>query len=208
MTRTALVSCFAMVLLTIVLAGWIMLEHGTGDIGTREALRGTARLAFVPFVLCFIARPLHDLHSNTVSACLLANRKLLGVAFGLSISVHLWLIFRLFYLSAPNIPEVVTLADIAIGGPGLFLVAVMLVTTIERPRAAIDPVWWDRIHTFGQYLVWFIFLACLTDSHGRKSPPYPASDYVPFIAILIAAMAIRLGAVWLRRRGHFRQVSG
>lgn len=202
-----MVSCFAMVLLTVVLAGWIMSGHGTGEIGTREALRGTARLAFVPFVLCFIARPLHDLHSNGISAWLLANRRVLGVSFGLSITVHLGLILWLFYLSAPDIPEVVTMADFAIGGPGLFLVAVMLVTSMERARAAIDPVWWNRIHTFGQYLVWFIFLACLTDSHGRKSPPYPASDYVPFIAILVAAMAVRLGAAWLGRQGRLRKVT-
>jgi DMSO/TMAO reductase YedYZ heme-binding membrane subunit len=196
---------YALVPLTFALAAWIMLEHGSGEIGTREALRGTARVAFIPFVLAFIARPLHELNPTRVSAWLVARRKTIGICFGLCLSIHLWLIFRLFYLSAPDIPEAVTLADLVIGGPGLFLVLVMLVTSAERVRAAIEPRWWRRIHTFGQYLVWFIFLACLIDSHDNKSPPYPASDYVPFIAILVAAMGVRLGAALVGPNGRFRR---
>jgi len=95
----------------------------------------------------------------------------------------------------PHIPEAVTLADFVIGGPGLLLVFVMMLTSHERVRAAIDARWWKRIHTLGQYLVWFIFVACLVDSYGRKSPPHPGSDYLPFIAILVVAMGIRLAAV-------------
>jgi len=192
----------ATVPLTFLLAAWIMSEHGSGEIGTREALRGTARLAFVPFVLAFIARPLNDLHPSGLSAWLLANRKTIGVCFGFCLSTHLGLILWLHYLSAPDIPEAVTVADFVIGGPGLFLVFVMLVTSMDGVHAAIGDRWWRGIHTFGQYFVWFIFLACLVESYGRKSPPYPASDYLPFIAILVAAMGIRLGAAFLGPKGQ------
>ena len=185
---------FALVPLTFLVGAWVMLEHGGGEIGTREALRGTARIAFVPFILAFVARPLHELRPSAFSGWLLANRKAFGVCFGLSLSVHLWLILWLFYLSAPTIPEVVTLADFAIGVPGLLLVFAMLVTSLNRVRASMSKTLWKRIHSVGQILVWFIFLGCLTDSFGQKSPPYVASAYLPFIAVLMVAMGIRLGA--------------
>ncbi|MBW2314366.1 MAG: ferric reductase-like transmembrane domain-containing protein [Deltaproteobacteria bacterium] len=184
----------ATVPLTFLLAVWILSQLGTDEIGTREALRGTARLAFVPFVLAFIARPLHDLRPNQATSWLLANQKTAGVCFGLCMTTHLGLILWLHYLSAPAIPEAVTVADFVIGGPGLFMVFVMLVTSADRVRAAMDADLWRRLHTFGIYLVWFIFLACLVDSSGWK--PYPAFHYLPFIAILVGAMAIRLGAVF------------
>ena len=189
----------ALVPLNFCLGAWILFRLGIGEVGTGEALRGTARLALVPFVLAFIARPLHELHASKVSVWLLANRKTLGVCFGLSLSSHVGLILWLHYLSAPALPEAVTLADFLIGVPGLILVFVMVVTSARRVRAAIDPDHWRRIHTFGQYFVWFVFLACLIDSLTRKSPPYPASDYLPFIAILLVAMGLRLAA--LRRSG-------
>ncbi|MBW2444519.1 MAG: hypothetical protein JRG83_01200 [Deltaproteobacteria bacterium] len=199
----------ATVPLTVLLGAWILSEHGSGDVGTREALRGTARIAFVPFVLTFIARPLNELHPTRVSRWLFANRGTLGVCFGLCMTSHFGLLLWLHYLSAPDIPEAVTVADYVIGGPGLFLVFVMLVTSAKRVHAAIDPRWWGGIHRFGLYLVWFIFLGCLVDSYGRKSPPYPASDYLPFIAVLIAAMGVRLGAAlfgpnrkWARRAAN------
>lgn len=188
--------------LSFLLAAWVLLQRGSGEAGTGEALRATARLAFVPFVLAFVARPLHDLWPGRPSVWLFANRHTLGVSFGLCMSTHLGLILWLHRLSAPHVPKAVTLADYVIGGPGLLLVFVMLVTSARRVRAAIGARAWRRIHTSGQYFVWFIFLACLVDSYGRKSPPYPASDYLPFIAVLLAAMAIRLGAALVGPAGR------
>ncbi|MCP5058122.1 MAG: hypothetical protein GY937_15560 [bacterium] len=185
----------ALVPLTFLVAAWILLEHGSGETGTREALRGTARIAFVPFILAFVARPLDDLRPSPFSRWLVAERKTLGVSFGLSLSIHLWLILWLFYLSAPALPDVVTVADLTVGALGLAFVFAMVVTSLNRVRASMNPVLWKRVHAFGQYLVWFIFLGCLTDSFGHKSPPYPALHYLPFIGVLVIALGIRLGAI-------------
>ena len=195
----------ATVPLTLLVAAWILSEHGGGEIGTREALRGTARLAFVPFVLAFIARPLNDLRPTAVSKWLLDNRGLLGVCFGFCMTSHFGLLVWLHYLSAPEIPEAVTVADFVIGGPGLFLVFVMVVTSASRVRAKMDERKWRRIHKTGIHLVWFIFLGCLTDSFGHKSPPYPALHYLPFIGVLVIAMGIRLGASLFGPGRRFRR---
>ncbi|MBW2241202.1 MAG: ferric reductase-like transmembrane domain-containing protein [Deltaproteobacteria bacterium] len=195
----------ALVPVTFMVATWILWELGGGEVGTREALRGTARIAFLPFILAFVARPLDDLRSSAFSRWLVANRKTLGVSFGLSLSIHLWLILWLFYLSAPSVPDAVTLTDLSIGAPGLAFVFAMVFTSMNRVRASMSAVLWKRIHTFGQYLVWFIFVGCLTESFGHKSPPYSALEYTPFIGALFIAMGIRLGAGLFGPNGRFSQ---
>lgn len=190
----------SLVPLTCLLAIWIMIQQGTGETGTRHALQGTARVALVLFVLAFVARPLNELWSTRASAWLLANRRTIGICFGLSLSMHLWLIFWLFYLGRPHIPESIAMADIVIGIPGLFIILLMLVTSALWVRDNMKASTWQRLHTTGQYFVWFIFTADLIENYVESVTPLPAINYVPFIAVLVVVMAIRLGANYLRRR--------
>jgi sulfoxide reductase heme-binding subunit YedZ len=185
--------------LTYLLAAWVLVDQGTGETGTRHALQGTARLALVLFVLAFVARPLNELWSTRVSAWLLANRRTIGICFGFSLSMHLWLILWLFYLGRPHIPESVAMADITIGIPGLIIVLLMLVTSVLWVRDNMKATTWQRLHTAGQYFVWFIFTADLIENYTESVTPLPAIHYVPFIVALMAVMAIRLGAVYLKR---------
>lgn len=195
----------ALVPVTILVAVFILFRFGGGEIATREALRGSARIAFVLFLLAFMARPLNDLISTRVTRWLVAERKTIGVSFALSMLVHLGLIVWLFVLSAPTIPEAVTIADFFIGLPVLILVFVMGLTSARALRARMSMQGWGRLHTTGQYLVWLVFVLCLTDSMGRKSPPYPASDYTPFLALLALAMIVRLLAALIGKNGRLRR---
>lgn len=182
----------ALVPVTFLVATWIMVAFGGGEIATREALRGSARVAFVLFLLAFVARPLDDLMPSGFSAWLMETRKTIGVSFALAMGIHLGLIVWLFVLSAPDIPDAVTMADFLIGAPVLLLVFIMGATSAGALRRAMGPQPWNRLHIVGLYLVWLVFMLCLTDSMGRKSPPYPASDYAPFIVLLVLAMGLRL----------------
>ncbi|MBX3026179.1 ferric reductase-like transmembrane domain-containing protein [bacterium] len=172
----------------------ILAVAGTGSDGTELALRMTARLSCAWFMLAFIAAPLHRLAPSPPSAWLLRRRRALGVTFGLSMSVHVWCILRLFALYAPERPPMVTDADVLIGIPGLLLVGLLTLTSLDALKRRLSPAAWRRLHVTGIWVVWAIFLLCLVDSVGRKQSAHPILAYHAFIAVLLAGMALRLAA--------------
>ncbi len=167
---------------------------GTGSDGVELALRVTARVSFFYFLLAFLASPLARLAPGAVSTWLVRHRRELGVTFGISMSMHVALILRMFVIYAPERPPMVTWADFAIGIPGLILVALMTVTSFDRLKRAMTPAQWKRLHTNSLFVVWSIFFLCLVDSVGRKQTAHPTLEYHVFIAILVIAMSLRIAA--------------
>lgn len=86
----------------------------------------------------------------------------------------------------------VTDADFFIGIPGLVLVALLTITSVEALKQRLGPIAWQRLHTTGIWVVWAIFFLCLVDSVGRKSTAHPVLAYYAFIAVLLAGMALRV----------------
>lgn len=169
------------------LAGWD--AHGT-----EIALRTTARVSMGYFLLAFLATPLHRLRPGPGSRWLLRHRRAFGVVFGLSMSIHVLCILRLFRLFAPVQPPMVTSADFFIGIPGLILVALMTITSLHALRLSLGPRRWGRLHRTGLWVVWAIFFLCLVDSVGRKESRHPVLEYYPFIGVLAAAFLVRLAS--------------
>ena len=178
--------------LSFTVAAVLLLGGGDAREATRLALRTTARLSFVYFVLAFVASPLARLRPGPASRWLVRHRRAFGVAFGASMTVHVGCILRLYTLYAPDRPPMVTDADFLIGVPGLILVALMTVTSAIVVRRRMSPVAWRRLHTIGIYAVWSIFFLCLVDSVARKETSHPISAYGAFILTLLAAMTLRL----------------
>lgn len=176
----------------------LLLFAGSDSAGTELALRTTARVSFGWFMLAFIASPLQQLRPSRVSAWLLSRRRALGVIFGFSMSIHVCFILRLFALHAPARPPMVTDADFFIGIPGLVMVALLTVTSVEALKRRLDPNAWRRLHTTGIWVVWAIFFLCLVDSVGRKTTAHPVLAYYAFIAVLLLGMGLRVFAA--RRR--------
>jgi DMSO/TMAO reductase YedYZ heme-binding membrane subunit len=181
-------------LVSFTVAGTVLLTGESAREATRLALRLTARLSFVYFMFAFVASPLARLRPGAASRWLVRRRRAFGVAFGASMSIHVGCILRLYTLYAPDRPPMVTDADFLIGIPGLTLVALMTITSLVAVRRRIAPINWKRLHTTGLYAVWSIFFLCLIDSVGRKETDHPITAYYLFIAVLIAAMALRLTA--------------
>ena len=182
---------------SLTLAATILATAGAPRDATRLALRATARLSCVYFMLAFIASPLLRLWPGAVARWLVRRRRAFGVAFGASMSVHLGCILRLYALYTPERPPMVTEADFLIGIPGLVLVALLTLTSWVAVRRRLAPAHWRRLHATGIYVVWSIFFLCLVDSVGRKETAHPLLAYYLFIAVLMAAMVLRLAA---RRR--------
>lgn len=167
---------------------------GTGKDGTELALRMTARVSFVWFLAAFLARPLNRLWANSFTQRLREVRRPLGIAFGLSMAIHVAFILRLYALFAPDRPPMVTDADFAIGVPGLILVAILTGTSAYSVRRRISPRVWERLHSVGIWVVWAIFFLCLIDSVGRKQTDHPFLAYYSFLAALLLAAGVRLYA--------------
>lgn len=184
---------------TVALAAAVFTVAGTDSDGTELALRMTARLSFVWFMLAFVAAPLHRLWPSRLSAWLMRRRRALGVTFGLSMAVHVVCIQRLFALYAPVPPPMVTTADFVIGIPGLILVGLLTLTSLDALKRRLRPTAWRRLHVTGIWVVWAIFFLCLVDSVGRKSTDHPILAYYSFIAVLLLALGLR--ALAARRRG-------
>jgi hypothetical protein len=188
----------AATLFNLTLAVALLLFAGSDSAGTELALRTTARVSFAWFMLVFVAAPLHQLHPSRVSAWLMHRRRALGVTFGLSMSIHVGFILRLYELHTPTRPPMVTEADFFIGIPGLVLVALLTLTSLESLKQWLGLVAWQRLHTTGIWVVWAIFFLCLVDSVGRKTTNHPILAYYTFIAVLVFGMGLRLFAA--RRR--------
>ncbi len=198
MTGAAIIK--AAVPLTFAVAAVILMVNGADSDGVRMALRATARIAWVLFIAAFVARPMAQLVPRPATQWLIRQRSLIGVCFGLCLLIHVALIVRLVVLAQPGWPTSIGDADIYIGIPGLVFVLAMVVTSHRHVRAAMRPAHWRLLHRVGLYLVWFIFLACLIDSMNRKAALHPAVQYLPFIAVTLAALGIRLWAMIAARR--------
>jgi methionine sulfoxide reductase heme-binding subunit len=185
-------------LLNAGIAACLLQLAGSDVAGTELALRTTARVSFFWFMLAFVAAPLQALRPARWSAWLVRRRRALGVIFGLSMSIHVAFISRLFALHAPARPPMVTDADFFIGIPGLVMVALLTITSAESLKQRLGSVAWKRLHTTGIWVVWTIFFLCLVDSVGRKATAHPVLAYHAFIAVLILGMALRLLAASLR----------
>ena len=181
------------------IAALLFLYAGSDVESTQLALRTTARMSFVWFMLAFVASPLHELLPGRASAWLVRRRRALGVTFGLSMTMHVGLILRLFALHAHARPPMVTDADFLVGIPGLVLVGVMTVTSLDALRRRLGPTVWKRLHTTGIWVVWSIFFLCLVDSVGRKATDHPVLAYHLFIAVLLSGLALRALAARQRR---------
>jgi sulfoxide reductase heme-binding subunit YedZ len=180
--------------------------RGTGSDGVELALRTTARVSFVWFLLAYLATPLHVLAEGPVSRWLLRRRRALGVVFGASMTMHVAFILALFRIHSPERPPMVTDADFWIGIPGLVLVALMTATSFDALKRALGPVRWAKLHRTGLHVVWAIFFLCLVDSVGRKEAVSPLLEYHVFIAMLVVALVLRVAAA--RRRSHLAVTAG
>ncbi|MFN2376688.1 MAG: hypothetical protein ABR538_09130, partial [Candidatus Binatia bacterium] len=82
----------------LAIAALLLALAGSGVDGTELALRTTARVSFVWFLLAFLATPLHQLWPSPMSAWMQQRRSAVGVVFGLSMSIHVAFILRLYVL--------------------------------------------------------------------------------------------------------------
>lgn len=121
-------------------------------------------MAFMVYLVIFVARPLRQLLPNDMTKWLLRERRALGIAFAAVHTVHLGLIFtRLDLASLLARPVIGT----AVGATAYLLMYLMLLTSFDAPARRLGPQHWHRLHKTGLYFIGFVFFATLLPEPGQ-----------------------------------------
>ncbi len=170
------------------------LAHGgISDLNLRLLLTLTARIAFMIFLVVFVARPLAQLYRNRATRWLLAERRSIGIAFAAVHSVHLGLIAYRFSV-IPGLEY--GIVEALFGGTAYLLMYLMLVTSFDAPARAIGPRAWRRLHKTGLYFIGFIFVVTLLP---EPDEPLFTIERTWFVVLTAGAAFIRLTAYFARR---------
>lgn len=176
---------------------WLRMA-GASDETLIVALRLTARIAFMIYLLVFVARPLRQLLPGRFTKWLLAERRSLGIAFAAVFSVHLGLI-ALRFSTIPGLEY--PLSSALVGGTAYALCYLMLVTSFDGPARALGPGNWRRLHRTGLYFIGAIFLFTLLPEPGQ---PILTAGRLWFVVLTAGALIIRLTAFFAVRSGTRR----
>lgn len=174
----------------------LILSNGPG---TEEdlyglALRTTARITLIAFLVAYLAMPLMRLSGAEWARGLVRNRRYWGVAAFVSHAFHLALIFaavQKFYggdwLAMADMPTLV------FGGLGYVLFFAMALTSTNGWVQRLGPENWRRLHTFGMHYLWAIFTLTLLLGQLAEGPQ-------AIQAFEVAALVIALGIRMVARR--------
>ena len=188
-----------------IIVGWVALAlsamlaiiisiYGVGEEGAHVTIRATARTSFALFLTAFTATALVKLWPNGLTKRVRANRRYIGVSFGVSHAFHaVGIIALAFITSGASIRE--TDLSALIGGSLAYLfIAAMVVTSFDRTAAILGHKKWQILHTVGMYYLWMIFFF----SYGGRA--VVSIYYAPLALMLISAIALRFVASMKRRR--------
>src|SRR5262245_52580834 len=164
---------------------------GGGEAGLRAAIRLSAKTSLALFTTAFIASSLRALWPTDLTRWLLANRRYIGVSFAASHAIHLAAILALLRV-APDFQ--IGGATVFGGGLAYVFLAAMTATSFDRSAAWLGPRRWRLLHKSGMYYCWVIFFISYLPRVLVES-----MLYLPFVAILLGAIAVRATA-WRRTR--------
>lgn len=153
-------------------------------------LRVTARLAFCFLLLAMVARPLMQLTGH--GRVLVQHRRYLGLAMALTHTVHFYFVVRVVLaMDEPLGVETIVGAGLA------FVLTWLMAATSNNASVRLLGRNWRRLHLFGLYYVWFIFMLTFA---GRLSGDQLLPLYWAIVGLGLAALLLRIYVYWWRRR--------
>jgi len=169
----------------------LLASLGTGREGLGAVMRWTARVSALLFFAAFSASSLARLRPGGFTRWLLANRRYVGVSFGVS---HTWHLAAIAAWAAR--PEtLLELRGIVFGGLAYVFLAAMVATSFDRSAAWLGARRWKLLHTAGGSYIWFIFTFTFAGSVGSSSVS------AVFLALALATLGLRVAAGRARRAG-------
>ena len=172
----------------------IITIYGSGEEAARVTIRATARTSFALFLTAFTATALVKLWPGDLTRWLRANRRYIGVSFGVSHSLHAAGILALAYITKGASIRETDMSALVGGSLAYLFIAAMVATSFDRTAAMLGHRKWQILHATGMYILWAIFAF----SYGERA--VVSIYYAPLALLLIAALALRVVASMKRRR--------
>lgn len=154
-----------------------------------EAVRGVVRLtaqtSLILFCIAFSASALARHLPSASTLFLRRHRRQTGLAFAFSHGVHAVALFVFAQTSPDQFDDATDTAMFVFGGLAYLFIIAKAATSFDRTVAWLGPRAWRILHTVGGYDIWLTFLI----AEGKRA----VHDvyYWPYVALLIAVMAIR-----------------
>ncbi|HSI17726.1 MAG TPA: hypothetical protein VK980_08155 [Sphingomonas sp.] len=178
----------------LVITGLAMATQPAGVPAIRLAIRVTARTSLLLFCTAFAASALAGWWRSPVTRAVLAYRRQIGLGFAFSHAVHLVAIIAFARVAPAQFGATTNIVSYLGGGLGYVLIAAMAATSFDRSARWLGARRWRILHGVGGYYVWIIF----ANSYGRRALHDPF--YRPMLALLVAAMVVKLTWVMRQRR--------
>ncbi|WP_374337958.1 hypothetical protein [Leeia sp.] len=157
----------------------------------RSCVRQTARTSLALFLLTFCCSALHTLWPSALTQTLLRYRRQLGLSFATSHLIHAGLFIQLGMLNPALGKEVFAAPMLILGGSGYLMIALMAATSNEAAIRMLGGALWKRLHTFGVYWLWLLFVLTV----GKRLAQGPL--YSAMLAALLIGLVLRL---WEQRQ--------
>lgn len=163
---------------------------GLSEEAIRLALRETARLSLLLFLVIFIASPLQSLSQNKASKWLMLHRRYLGISFGASHLIHLALIVWLILAySDGGLLNIAPLSSYIVGVIAYAFILVMLITSNNQSIKYLGYKRWKQLHSYGMYVLFFTFFITYA---GLLE--VDLAFYLPIVIGLIVAALLRISS--------------
>lgn len=166
------------------------------DEALASVLRVTARVSFGFFLAAFTASALHALFPSRATRWQIANRRYLGVSFGVAHLVHGAFILIRAWRSDGASMEGNGVIDLLGGGIVYVFIVLLIATSFDRTARALPSGWWKRLHGIGVHVVWIAFAL----AYGISALEHPAA--LPAAALAFGALAARIAAYLVKRAGR------
>jgi methionine sulfoxide reductase heme-binding subunit len=138
---------------SMAMLGLIWAMDGLSEPAVRAAIRATARMSCLLFLMAFVAAPLHRLWATGVSRWLVQNRRFLGLSMAVSHSFHGVTIGALHIVTQGQHPQINPLAVL-----GYVFLSAMTITSFPATAKAIGRKAWRILHTAGMHYFWLAFM--------------------------------------------------
>jgi DMSO/TMAO reductase YedYZ heme-binding membrane subunit len=151
------------------------LEPGAEEV--RAVIRATAFTSSVPFLLLYLAAPLHRLQPSAATRWLLANRRYLGLSVAAS---HLWHLIAILVVVNVYATAPVARVTLVFGTAGFVLLGLMAATSTDGAQRALGRGW-HWLHRVGLHVLWLDFV--FTYMGTALVAPFHAIMTVAFLAV-------------------------
>lgn len=170
---------------------------GSWDVeAVRHVVRATAQMSLGLFSTAFAASALFRLWPNVLTRFIRIHRRYFGLSFAFSHLVHAIALWQFAQIAPHEFAGAADLAMFVFGGLAYVFIAAMAFTSFDRTASWIGPRAWVWLHRLGSYDIWLTFLV----AEGKRA--LHDAYYVPFVAVLVAVMVLRLSAATAKAAAH------